>query len=295
MHTASGSALARAALAGNPSDGYGGATLAVALRNYAAKVELRPSAELRVDPPNLLIKATVSRFARDHDPGAAHVHVRWTTTIPREVGLGGSSAIVTATLRALLGLHALDLPPDRLADAALAVEVAELGIAAGLQDRVAQAYGGLTFMDFAGRRRPVYESLAPGLLPGLFVAFHPDTGSSSGTVHRELRHRFDRGDPEILAAMAELADQARSARSALAAGDLPGFTQSIDATFDLRRRILPLDPRHVAMVAAARGAGACANYTGSGGAIVGAWGPRPESVRAALRRLGARCASAIVA
>jgi GHMP kinases C terminal len=32
--------------------------------------------------------------------------------------------------------------------------------------------------------------------------------------------------------------------------------------------MMPLDPRHVEMIELARGAGATANYTGSGGAIV---------------------------
>ena len=42
----------------------------------------------------------------------------------------------------------------------------------------------------------------------------------------------------------------------------------MDRSFDLRARMMPLDSRHVAMIDCARGAGAAANYTGSGGAIV---------------------------
>jgi glucuronokinase len=69
--------------------------------------------------------------------------------------------------------------------------------------------------------------------------------------------------------MAELAGLARSARRALLERDLHGFARCVDASFDARRRMLSLDQRHVEMIECARAAGASANYTGSGGAIVG--------------------------
>ena len=60
----------------------------------------------------------------------------------------------------------------------------------------------------------------------------------------------------------------------------------MDASFDERAALLDLDPRHVAMVHAARGAGASANYAGSGGAIVGTLPPDGlEPVARALRAL----------
>jgi glucuronokinase len=289
MHSASGTAPARAALAGNPSDGYGGATLAVALGNYAATVEVATAVRPTVHPPSGLIDAAVRRFAREHGPSAGSVRICWRTTIPREVGLGGSSAIVTATLRALCRLHRIELGREVLAETALAVEVEELGIAAGLQDRVAQAYGGLTFMDFAPEAaEPRYVALDAQLLPELFVAFRPDARAASGGVHADLRQRFDRCEPAVRSAMSGLAELARSARDALVAGDHATLAGCIDGSFDARQRMIRLDPRHAAMIAASRSAGAAANYTGSGGAIVGVWGPRPDAVRAALRSVGAQ-------
>ncbi len=146
---AAGEAHARAALAGNPSDGYGGAVLAVTLPAFRARAEIGAADQLRVDPPSQLVCATVQRFARAAGaPSAQAAAVTWSTTIPRRVGLGGSSAIVIAVLRALCARHGTALDRSALAELALAVEVEELGIAAGLQDRVAQSYGGLMFMDF---------------------------------------------------------------------------------------------------------------------------------------------------
>ncbi|MDQ6607820.1 MAG: hypothetical protein M3Z06_14895, partial [Actinomycetota bacterium] len=66
----------------------------------------------------------------------------------------------------------------------------------------------------------------------------------------------------------ELARAARAARDALLAGDAVELCRSVDASFEARRAMLVLDPRHVEMIELAQAAGASANYTGSGGAIV---------------------------
>jgi glucuronokinase len=84
--------------------------------------------------------------------------------------------------------------------------------------------------------------------------------------------------------MAELAKLAVSGRAAMHAGDGRELGALMDRTFELRRRIQALDPRHERMIEIARAHGAAANYAGSGGAIVGV---RPDddrfaSLRAAL-------------
>jgi glucuronokinase len=248
-------APARAALLGNPSDGYGGAVLAFAFTDFAARVERCEGIDAHPDAVPLLRAA-----ARRGDADGAGLRLR--TTIPREVGLGGSSAIVIAALRAV----GVDKPPDEVARMALAVEVEDLGIAAGLQDRLVQAHGGVLLMDFA---EGTVEALDPGLLPPLFVAWREDAGAPSGHFHGDLRARFERGERAVVAAMAELGDVARAGTAALRAGDHAQLHRLVDRTFDLRASIADLDARHVRMVELARAAAASANYAGSGGAIAG--------------------------
>ena len=279
MRTCSGSANARAALAGNPSDGYGGAVLAVVVRDFGAHVELTAAPELRVDPPSELVEAAVRRFA----PGT-RARLRWRCDVPMEVGLAGSSAIVVATLRALADFHERPLAVDDLPDIALAVEVEDLGMAAGLQDRVAQAYDTLVFMDFSGGPR-VYEPLDPAMLPPLYLAWRADASEPSTVVHSDLRTRHAGGDAVIIGGMRCLAEQARAARDALVAGDHAAFARALDGSYDERAAMVALDPRHVAMVETARAHGATANYAGSGGAIVGT---EPDAAWRALERVGCR-------
>jgi glucuronokinase len=265
--SARGTAPARAALAGNPSDGYRGAVLAVAVGELCAQAVASPAPAPAVKPPSELVTATVARLEREFLAGHGPAAIEWSTSIPRGVGLAGSSAIVVATIRALCALHAVSLRPDELAALALAVETEELGIAAGPQDRVAQAYGGLTFMDFAGGGGR-YEPLDPQLLAPLLVCWRGDCGKESGPLHADLRERFERGEETVRRALTDAATAAWDARAALLAGDLARFCRCVDATFDARRRMMSLDPRHVEMIELTRAEGAAANYTGSGGAIV---------------------------
>jgi glucuronokinase len=285
-----GRAFARVALAGNPSDGYGGRTLAVVVRDFEASAAAEPAAADSFDSPGPggeeLMRATLERF-RHHTGGAAPVALACETNVPREVGLAGSSAIVIACTRALCDLHGAALESDELARLALAVESEDLGIAAGLQDRMVQARETLVAMDFGGEA--LYEELDPELLPPLFVAWHPDAAAPSGVAHGELRERHARGDEEVTDALTRLADLAASARMALLARDHTAFARCVDASFDERLRIMTVDPLTAEMVKAARAAGASANSAGSGGAIVGTLTSEAEwnRLRETFERMGA--------
>ena len=290
VREATGRAFARAALLGNPSDGFGGKTIGVIVREFAAEVRVR-DAEPRVDAEagaRELIEAAITRFGRRHrrPPPLA---VALATSIPREVGLGGSSAIVIATLRALCERHGLELEPAALAELALEVETEELGIPGGPQDRVVQAYEGLVYMDFGdGSAGPRYEPLDPAVLPPLFVAHTASAPRSSGEVHGDLRRRFERGDPRVVEALTEVAALAEAGRGCLLDGDHDRLGELMAANVAARARMIELDPRHLRLIEISRALGAPANYAGSGGAIVGIVpeGPRADELRDAFATAG---------
>jgi len=308
-------AFARAGLVGNPSDGYHGKTISVIVRNFHAEVtlyqwerielllsqedhcrfdsiqELVQDVELHGYYGGIrLIKATIKRFAEFcwRQQGAGHpgfkLHddkfsIRYTSNIPRQVGMAGSSAIIVATLRALMEFYEIQIPRHVLPSLALTVERDELGIAAGLQDRVIQVYGGVTYMDFALERKVTdcgydcffYEPLDPSLLPPLFLAYTRDRSEPTEVLHNPLRARYEQGDAEVVEAMVEFAGYAAEAREALVRRDTDKLAELMNKNFDLRRKICNLSPSHVRMVEVARSVGASAKYSGSGGAIIGTY------------------------
>ena len=322
-------AHARAALAGNPSDGYGGKTISIAIGNYAAtvviyewpEIEIIPSASEGVRFDSLadlsadvgrngyygalrLVKASIKRF---HDYCAENrvelpdqnFSIRYDTEVPRGVGMAGSSAIITATFRALMRFYEVEIPQPILPGWVLSVEKSELGIQAGLQDRVAQVYGGLTYMNFdaqftAEHGHGDYQSLNPSQLPPLYLAFQTDLAEPSDVVHNDLRARYDAGDPMVHAAMDELCAITDAARAALESGEGAELGRQIDANFDVRDRIMKVASGHKAMIVAARKAGASANFAGSGGAIIGTWSGENSDFEKLKSELGALGCKVIV-
>jgi glucuronokinase len=313
---------ARAALAGNPSDGYGGAVVSIPVPCRSATVTITPAGAFEIchspTPDDTfdswdavdrhvdrfgftasreLVLASLRRFARHTSTTPPVCAITVDSTIPRSVGLAGSSAIVIATLRALFRLAALDpVGPDELASLALAVEVDELGYAAGLQDRVVQVYDQPVLMRFGPHDERLVNGLLAGTyhplsrpLPGtVFVAYRADEAEPSQAVHGDLRHRFERGEAAVLAGMADLAAVATDAADAITAGDADRLGRACDATFDIRRSMMDLRLGHVAMVDAARRAGAHANFAGSGGAVIvlAPDGTVADRARDALHRIG---------
>jgi glucuronokinase len=230
-----------------------------------------------------LMAAALRRLARFAELPESGFALGYSSSVPGEVGLAGSSALVVAALRALSAAFGIPLTADELALMALKAETDELGIAAGPQDRVVQAHGGLVMMDFANSRWKV-ESLDPALLPPLFVAWRHEHATHSGDYHGELRRRHASGDPAVHGCMKRLAQLATDARDALLAGDHAEFARALDGSFDERAAMGPLVPEHVEMIELARSLGASANYAGSGGAIVGT--QPSDELRAELERAG---------
>ncbi len=307
---------ARSALAGNPSDGHGGAVVSTIVPAVAATVRVRAAERFEVsgtDPHYDSIEDLSERVAAegcgDVQPlvpatlavmhrhlGAAitpHV-VEVRSTIPRSVGLAGSSAIVIATIRSMIAAHpgapwaqTLIDEPALIASVALSAERDVLGISAGLQDRVVQTFGGTVAMEFGpahtrlvgGLVAGTYRQLGP-LPSGLFVAYRPDAATDSGRVHAAV----DADEPVVRLAMSQAADAARAAATAIESGDVVGLGAAMDATFDQRASVMTLDPAHVEMIEMARASGASANYTGSGGAVI-VLAP-DDQARTELRALG---------
>lgn len=265
---------------GNPSDGFNGKTISLSIRNFWAEVTIAPSERLRLnrnplnDPTEFgsledlhgiscvegyqgglrLMQATCKRFYQycfEHGIAISrrNFSLSYDTNIPRQVGLAGSSAIVTCTLHCLMAFFNLtdsDIPKELQVGSCfvhvpihacmlssflhqvpyiytplslgvhffpmylwnqkpqfvLDVEMSELGINAGLQDRVIQKYNGLVYMDFdkklfAEQGHGNYINLDSHSLPDFWLAYLADP-SDSGRIHNDVRQRFIAGDPETI-------------------------------------------------------------------------------------------------
>ena len=215
--------------------------------------------------------------------------------------MAGSSAICTAMLKTLSKFYAVEIPLEILPTLCLNAETRELQLQAGLQDRVAQVYDGVMFMDFkeqlvTGRGFGIYTRMEKTLLPKLYVAYDPTRAEISGHYHQNLRVLFEQHDSKVVDAMAQFAEYAQQAHDYLLMGKPEKLPALINANFDLRDSIFSVSEQNRRMVMTARQAGASAKFAGSGGAIVGTFEDEKMFVRLQkkLNKIGCRVVKPII-
>ena len=293
----------RAALIGNPSDGYFGKTIAFVFSNFSAEVVLYQTPELEiisaeydktvfnsigelVDDVKLygyyggirLLKAAVKTFyeycsSKKIQLVERNFTIRYKSDIPYRLGLAGSSAIITACMKALMNFFSIEIPAPVLANLVLSVEQEELKISAGLQDRVAQAYECPVYMDFNEELMKkqgygYYEKINAALLKNIYIAYRRDLSEGSEVVHNNFRERYNYKEPDVLTAIEKWKSLTDSVKESLNSGnsDINGF---INENFNIRKAVMPISTLNLKMVELARSTSASAKFTGSGGAIIG--------------------------
>jgi glucuronokinase len=303
-------AYARVGLIGNPSDGFHGKTISLSIKNFWADATIFESPQLNLIPHPLndptsfgsladlhgisvkegylgglrLLQATCKKFYEYCDRHGIALPKRnftlsYDTNIPRQVGLAGSSAIVTATVKCLMKFFNLtdsDMPKPIRASFILDVECNELYIQAGLQDRVIQVYEGLVDMDFNKELLEKqgygnYTELSLKSLPPFFLAYCPNP-SDSGRIHSDVKQKWLNRDKDIIDGMAKFREITTKAREAIETCNWEQLQDLMTDNFEQRRKLYGdhcLGGENLKMVAIARQYGAAAKFSGSGGAVVG--------------------------
>ena len=202
--------------------------------------------------------------------------IAYQSNIPIRLGLAGSSAIITAVLKAVFQFYNITITKPHFANLILSVEEEELNIAAGLQDRVAQAYEEPVFMNFdkeimEAQSYGNYEPIAASLFPNFYIAYRTEMAEGSEVVHSNLKERFAQGDSKVVNAMQDFAQLTQDAFENLKNKKPERLGELMDQNFDLRHSICDIASQNLEMVNLARSVGASAKFTGSGGAIIGTY------------------------
>jgi glucuronokinase len=226
-----------------------------------------------------LIKSAIKKFyeyCQDEQivPEGKNFTISYDSNIPLRVGLAGSSGIITAVIKALMQFYEVEIANPVLANLILSVETEELGISAGLQDRVIQVYEDIVYMDFSRQYMEeygygLYEPLSPERSPNFYVAYSDDLSEGTEVFHNNIRQRYEDGDRQVHEAMEEFAEITLFFRDAFMRGDLATMNALINRNFNLRASIYQISKRNWELINCARNVGASSKFSGSGGAIVG--------------------------
>lgn len=225
---------------------------------HAPDLDRHDAFDIARRPGRQLLLEAALEAARLPDDVTVEVTVR--AGVPPGSGTGTSAAVVVALLGACDRLTPGVTPPLDIARAAHRVETVGLGQQSGVQDQLAAACGGINLIEVrypdadvgpVTVPAPATEALEQRLV--LVSLGHPHRSSA---IHEEVIDRLGAGGGRAELDVLRLA--ARSAASAVAAGDLEGLGRAMSTATEATRSLHPalVSDEAQVLVEAARSAGA---------------------------------------
>jgi D-glycero-alpha-D-manno-heptose-7-phosphate kinase len=151
---------------------------------------------------------------------------------PAGSGLGSSSTMVVAIIKAFVEWLNLPLGEYDIANLAYQVERVDLNMAGGKQDQYAATFGGFNFMEFFKDEKVIVNPLRlkrwirNELEVSLILYYTGVSRESAGIISEQIEHAR-RGDSKNIEGMHEMKRQAVLMKEALLGGDFKSFSRCL--------------------------------------------------------------------
>lgn len=160
---------------------------------------------------------------------------------PAGSGLGSSSTMVVAMIRAFVEL--LNLPLDDYAIAALAfrIERIDCDLQGGRQDQYAATFGGFNFMEFSANERVIVNSLRMknwilNELEASLVLYFTGVSRDSAQIIADQSSGVVSGSVDAIEAMHGIKSEALEMKECLIRGDFVGVVESMRKGWESKKR-----------------------------------------------------------
>lgn len=161
--------------------------------------------------------------------------------IPPGTGLGSSSTVAAALIKALSTLAGQRLDPAEIAETAYRVESGKLGRPCGKQDQYAAAFGGLNaiyFQSEGARVEPLNLDLdTQQRLHERLLLFFLGSSRNAGDIGSRQRQATREGKTEVIEALHYLKEAAVATREALESGRLQLLGEILRESWEHKKRL----------------------------------------------------------
>ncbi len=160
--------------------------------------------------------------------------------VPPGTGLGSSSAVAVAIIKAVTTARGLLLSKQQIAELACQIEIEKLGEPIGKQDQYAAAFGDLNLIQFRADGVSVEPiETTPETRRALeknTLLFFTGTTRQASTILSEQKKSSEQNDPRVLDALHAVKAMAFQAKECLERGDLAEFGQLLDRGWQSKKK-----------------------------------------------------------
>jgi D-glycero-alpha-D-manno-heptose-7-phosphate kinase len=211
----------------------------IRVHDFGEVIKIEDVANVEYNTRHDLILAALKTLEIDQG-----IHVDISADVPPGCGTGSSAAVTVALIEALSRVKGRRLVAHQVARLAHEVETKELKIQSGIQDQIASAYGGISFIDMFEYPRASVSPIPPdarlrSMLESQLVFVYEGKGHLSGKVHEKVIDSIkDPGNPTARA-LGELKTTADAAKNAMLRADMNALAEIMDRNNALQKQLHP--------------------------------------------------------
>jgi D-glycero-alpha-D-manno-heptose-7-phosphate kinase len=160
--------------------------------------------------------------------------------IPPGTGLGSSSTVTVALVKAITTAKGLKLTPYELAELASYIEIEKMGMPIGKQDQYAAAFGGLNRIDFQRTHTTVTPlQITPATrarLEAHLMLFFTGSTRAASQILQQQKASSERHEPRVLEALHDVKKMALAVQAHLERGDVDALGEILHESWERKKR-----------------------------------------------------------
>ena len=203
-------------------------------------IEIDSKEFLELDEKMDLYKGIYNRIVKDFVKKPLSFKLTTYSDVPSGSGLGGSSTLVVAIIKAFVEWLNLPLGEYDIAKLAYEIEREDIEIVGGAQDQYAATFGGFNFMEFYGNKRVIVNPLRVknwiiDELEESMVLYFTGIQRSASVIEKEKENVLKK--EKSLEAMHEVKEDAIKMKEYLLKGDIKNFAKILGKSWEAKKRL----------------------------------------------------------